>query len=65
MVVKGNVLATEAVGAHFMVFIALTRFMGMNMTFIVCYYAAKSILDQLETTEFSLGQTKIEFNNPV
>ena len=30
------------------------------MTLGVCYYAAKSILDELETTEFSLGQTKIE-----
>ena len=30
------------------------------MTFGVCYYTAKSILDELETTEFSLGQTMIK-----
>ena len=30
------------------------------MTLGVCYNAAKSILDELETTEFSRGQTKIE-----
>ena len=38
------------------------------MTLGLCYYAAKSILDELETTEFSLGQTKIKVdscNNPV
>ena len=29
------------------------------MTLGVFYHAAKSILDELETTEFSLGQTKI------
>ena len=29
------------------------------MTFRVCHHAAKSILDELEMTEFSLGQTKI------
>ena len=30
------------------------------MTFGVCYHATRSILDELETTEFSLGQTKIK-----
>ena len=36
------------------------------MMFGVCYHEAKNILDKLETTEFSLGQTKIEScNNPV
>ena len=30
------------------------------MTFGVCHNAAQSILGELETTEFSLGQTKIE-----
>ena len=30
------------------------------MTFGDCYHAAKIILDELETTEFSLKQTKIE-----
>ena len=30
---------------------------GVLMTLGVCYYAAKSILDELETTGFSLGQT--------
>ena len=29
------------------------------MTFRVCYHTAKSILDLLETTKFSLGQIKI------
>ena len=29
------------------------------MTLGVCYHADKSILDELETTEFRLGQTKI------
>ena len=31
----------------------------MIMTFGVCCHAAKSALDELETTEFSFGQTKI------
>ena len=30
------------------------------MTFRVCYHVAKSILDELEATEFSLGQAKRE-----
>ena len=30
------------------------------MTFGVCYHVAKSISDELEMTDFSLGQTKIE-----
>ena len=30
------------------------------MTFSVCYHTAESILDELETTKFRLGQTKIE-----
>ena len=30
------------------------------MTFGVCYHATKSILDELETIEFSLGQSKIK-----
>ena len=30
------------------------------MTFGVCYHMAKSILDELETTKFRLGQIKIE-----
>ena len=30
------------------------------MTFGACNHAAKSILNELEATEFSLGQTKIE-----
>ena len=30
------------------------------MTIGVCYHAVKSILDELETTEFSLGQAKIK-----
>ena len=32
----------------------------MIMTFGVCYHTAKSILDELETIKFSLGQTKIK-----
>ena len=30
------------------------------MTFGVCYHTTKSILDELETTKFSLGQIKIK-----
>ena len=30
------------------------------MTFDVCYHVAKSILDELETAEFSLRQTYLE-----
>ena len=30
------------------------------MTFGVCYHTVKSILDELDTTKFRLGQTKIE-----
>ena len=38
----------------------------VTMTVGVCYNAAKRILDELEMTKFSLGQTKIEsYNNPV
>ena len=30
----------------------------VTMTFGVCYHAAESILDELETTKFILGKTK-------
>ena len=32
----------------------------VHMTLGVCYHAAKSMLNELEMTEFSLGQTKIK-----
>ena len=41
----------------------MQRLQGMSdvlMTFGVCYHVAKSILDELETTEFSLGEGKIK-----
>ena len=44
-------------------FESMRRLQGRSdvlMTFGVCWHAIKSILDELETTEISAGQTKIK-----
>ena len=54
---------TEAICLCFLDLEPMHRLQGRSdvlMTLDVCYHAANSILDELETTEFSLGQAKIE-----